>query len=248
MRARSAGLIIIAMSERRLSIDVWSDVVCPWCYVGKRRLEAALQQFEHRDSVDVRWHSFELDPSAPLVHENPGGQAERLARKYDTTVPAAQEMLDRMTRTAAEDGIEMHFERIRGGNTFDAHRLLHFAAKHGKQDALKERLMRATFTEGEPIAFRETLVKLAAEVGLDADAARTMLLGDTYADAVRADERQAAALGIRGVPFFMIDGKYGLSGAQPADVLRAALARAWQEGQAPATTAEGAACDVDGCE
>ena len=223
------------MNERRLSIDVWSDVVCPWCYVGKRRLESALAQFEHRDSVDLRWHSFELDPSAPLVHENPGGQAERLARKYDTTVPAAQEMLDRMTRVAAEDGIDMHFERTRGGNTFDAHRLLHFAAEHGKQDALKERLFRATFTEGEPIAYRETLVKLAAEVGLDADAVRTMLLGDAYAEAVRADERQAAALGIRGVPFFMLDGKYGLSGAQPADVLRAALERAWQEGQARAT-------------
>jgi predicted DsbA family dithiol-disulfide isomerase len=230
--------MFVVMSERRLSIDVWSDVVCPWCYVGKRRLESALALFEHRDSVDVRWHSFELDPSAPLVHDNPGGQAERLARKYDTTVPAAQEMLDRMTRTAADDGIEMHFEKIRGGNTFDAHRLLHFAAQHGKQDVLKERLFRAIFTEGEPIAYRETLVKLAGEVGLDPDAVRTMLLGDAYADAVRADEKQAAALGIRGVPFFMLDGKYGLSGAQPADVLVAALERAWQAGQAGAAHVE----------
>ena len=230
--------MFVVMSERRLSIDVWSDVVCPWCYVGKRRLESALAQFEHRDSVDVRWHSFELDPSAPLVHDNPGGQAERLARKYDTTVPAAEEMLDRMTRTAADDGIEMHFEKIRGGNTFDAHRLLHFAAQHGKQDVLKERLFRAIFTEGEPIAYRETLVKLAGEVGLDPDAVRTMLLGDAYADAVRADEKQAAALGIRGVPFFMLDGKYGLSGAQPADMLVAALERAWQAGQAGAAHVE----------
>ncbi len=209
------------MNERRLSVDVWSDVVCPWCYVGKRRLEAALAQFDHRAAVDVRWHSFELDPSAPLLHEEPGGQAGRLARKYDTTEAAAQEMLDRMTRTAAEDGITMDFARIRAGNTFDAHRLLHFAAEHGLQDALKERLFRATFTEGEPIAYRETLVKLAGEVGLDADAARTVLLGDAYAEAVRGDERQAAA-----------------------------LERAWSEGKAGATAGgeDGAACDVDGCD
>lgn len=242
------------MSERRLSVDVWSDVVCPWCYVGKRRLEAALAQFEHRAAVEVRWHSFELDPSAPLVHEGPGGQAGRLARKYDTTETAAQEMLDRMTRTAAEDGITMDFGRIRAGNTFDAHRLLHFAAEHGLQDALKERLFRATFTEGEPIAYRETLVRLAGEVGLDADAARTVLLGDAYADAVRGDERQAATLGIRGVPFFILDGKYGVSGAQPADVLKAALDRAWSEGEHDGNADSsgdgegGAACDVDGCD
>jgi predicted DsbA family dithiol-disulfide isomerase len=235
------------MSERRISIDVWSDIVCPWCFVGKRRLDRALAEFAHRDAVDVRWHAFELDPSAPRSHE--GGYVERLARKYGTDTAAAQAMIARMVAVAADDGITLDFERARPGNTFDAHRLVHFAAGRVLQPALEERLFRATFTEGLPIGDRETLVGLAADVGLDEEQARAVVFSDAGADAVRADEAHAAELGIRGVPFFILDGKYAISGAQPAELLGEALEHVWREaGEAAAVTASGPACDADGCD
>ncbi len=239
------------MESRRLTVDVWSDVVCPWCFVGKRRLEAALATLPWRDAVDVRWHAFELDPSAPASAAGLGSQAERLARKYHVTPAAAQQMIDRMIDVGRQDGIAFDFERSQSGNTFDAHRLLHQATQEGRQGALAERLFRAYFTEGAAVGDRETLLRLAEEAGLDGERARAVLFGDAWADAVRADERQAAALGVRGVPFFVLDGKYGISGAQPAELLREALERAWAEGSAMVAAsgvAEGAVCDADGCD
>lgn len=220
------------MRERRLQLDVWSDIVCPWCFVGKRRLDRALADFAHRDAVDVRWHAFELDPAAPQSYEGEGSYADRLGLKYGTDVAEAQAMIDRMVRVAAEDEVTLDFERARTGNTFDAHRLLHFAAAQGRQGALEERLFRACFSEGQPIADRETLVALAADVGLDAEEARAVVFSDAYADAVRADEAQAGELGIRGVPFFVLDGTYAISGAQPTELMREALERAWQDSSA----------------
>jgi predicted DsbA family dithiol-disulfide isomerase len=228
-----------------MHVDIWSDLVCPWCYVGKRRFEAALARFAHRDEVEVTWHSFELDPSAPPSHEQ-GTYASRLARKYATSVERAQGMIDQMTKTAAGEGLSFDFERARPGNTFDAHRLLHFAKIHGKQDALKERLLRACFTDGEPIGDRETLVRLANEVGLDDEQARATLLSDAYAADVRADEADAQAIGITGVPFFAIAGKYGVSGAQSPDVLLEVLERARAETQPIDAVAGGDACSPDG--
>jgi predicted DsbA family dithiol-disulfide isomerase len=210
-----------------LSVEIWSDVVCPWCYIGKRRFEAALARFEHRDEVEVTWHSFELDPSAPATRTGP--RVEMLAAKYGMSVEQAQAMHDQMTETAAAEGLAFAFDDAKDGNTFDAHRLIHLAAEHGLQDAAKERLMRAYFTEGEPIGDRETLIRLAAEIGLDAGQAREALEGDAHADAVRADEDLARRLGISGVPFFVLDRRYGVSGAQPADLLLQALERAWEE-------------------
>ena len=207
-------------------VEVWSDVVCPWCYIGKRHLEQALEGYEHRDEVAVRWRSFELDPSAPATRE--GDYAGRLAAKYGVPRHQAQAMVDSMTARGAGVGVDFRFDRSRPGNTFDAHRLLHLAAERGVQTALKERLFAATFTDGEPIADRDTLVRLASEAGLDADEARAVLASDAYADAVRADERQAAAYGIRGVPFFVVDGTYAASGAQPPEVLREMLEQARQ--------------------
>ena len=231
-----------------MRVEIWSDVVCPWCYVGKRRFEQALAAFPHRDEVEVVWRSFELDPSAPA--ERTEGQALHLAQKYGRTLEQAQEMLDSMTATAAQEGLDFRLDVMRGGNTFDAHRLLHLAAGRGVQDPLKERLMRATFTEGEPVADHETLVRLAAEAGLDAAEARAVLAGDRYADEVRADEREAQRFGISGVPFFVVDRTYGVSGAQPADVLTQVLERAWAD-RAPVqlVAAGGAApgCDGDSC-
>jgi len=230
-----------------MHVEIWSDIACPWCYVGKRRFEAALAAFEHRDEVRVTWRSFELDPGAPA---EAGRQAAHLARKYGRTPEQAQEMLDAMTATAADEGLSFRFDLMRAGNTFDAHRLLHLAKERGVQDAVKERLLRAYFTEGEAVGDRDTLVRLAAESGLDADEVRAALDEGRYVGAVRADEAEAQALGIRGVPFFVVDRRYGVSGAQPADVLRQVLDRAWSE-RAPLIPvvggADATACGPDGC-
>ncbi len=208
-----------------MKVEIWSDVVCPWCYVGKRRFEAALSRFDHRDEVEVVWRAFELDPSAPAVRDS--AYAERLASKYAMSVPDAQAMIDRMVAAGAQDGLDLRFDRAAAGNTFAAHRLLHLAHDRGVQDALKERLLAATFTEGAAIGDPEVLEVLAVEVGLDADEVRSALDGDAFAAEVRADERRATALGITAVPFFVIDGTLGVSGAQPPDVLLDVLEEAW---------------------
>ena len=207
-----------------MRVEIWSDVVCPWCYVGKRNFEAALADFEHRDDVEVTWRSFELDPSAPAERE--GDYATHLAGKYGMSRDQARNMMDSMTGKGASVGLVLDFERARPGNTFDAHRLLHLASEKGLQEALKERLLRANFSEGAPVGNRETLVRLAAEVGLPADEAAAVLDSDAYAADVRADEELAMDLGISAVPFFVIDRKFGIPGAQPPDVILQALRRA----------------------
>jgi predicted DsbA family dithiol-disulfide isomerase len=234
----------------KLRIDIWSDIACPWCYVGKRRLEQALERFPHRSDVEVVWRAFELDPAAPPVRDTAQSYAERLARKYGTTPSEAQGMIDRMVDTAAQDGLTFRFDRIRPGNTFDAHRLLHLAHERGTQDALKERMLRAYMTEGQAIGDRDVLVALAREAGVDETEARDVLDGDRYAKEVRQDEALARELGISSVPFFVLAGRLGVSGAQPAGVLLAALERAWSELHKPEleTFAEGAACGPDGCD
>ena len=235
-----------------MRVEIWSDVVCPWCYIGKRHLESALARFEHGDEVEVLWRSFELDPGAPVERE--GGYTARLAAKYRVTEAEAEAMVDRMTRVGDDVGVDMRFDRARPGNTFDAHRLLHLAQEVGLQDALKERLLAATFTEGRPIGRLETLVEVAVEAGLDDAGSRAVLTGDRFAAEVRADERQARTLGISSVPFFVIDRTYGAPGAQHPDVLLDLLRRAWAEGgesSAPATaptpTVGDEACAGDAC-
>jgi predicted DsbA family dithiol-disulfide isomerase len=210
-----------------MKVEIWSDVVCPWCAIGKHRFEKALAQFAHRDEVEVSWHSFQLDPSSPREIE--GDLTERLATKYGVSRERAEGMHRQMTETAAADGWEFHFERARSGNTFDAHRLLHLAADRGVQDAVKERLFRGYLTDGERIGDAETLVRLGADAGLDAGEAREVLASDRYTDEVRADVRQAQAYGITGVPFFVVDRKYGVSGAQPPEALLEVLDTAWAE-------------------
>jgi predicted DsbA family dithiol-disulfide isomerase len=205
-----------------LTVEIWSDVVCPWCYIGKRRFEAAVAEFEHE--VDVVWRSFELDPGAPATREH--SAAEHLAAKYGMSLEQAQASHAQMTELAAQEGLEYHFDKARGGNSFDAHRLIHLAAAHGKQAEAQERVMRAYFTEGVAIGDREQLVALAADLGLDPDEARSVLVSDAYADAVREDERLAQRIGINGVPFFVLDRRYGVSGAQPAEILVQALEKA----------------------
>jgi predicted DsbA family dithiol-disulfide isomerase len=205
----------------RLEIDVWSDIACPWCYVGRARLAVALERFDA--DVVVRRRSFELDPAAPRERDPGRPYAERLARKYATTLAQAETMIRTMTTAGAADGLELRFDRVRPGNTFDAHRLLHLSAEHELDAALEERFFRAYLTDGEPIGDPPALARLAAEVGLAPDDVSAVLAGDRFAGAVRADEAEARRRGIHGVPFFLIAGRYGLSGAQPPDVLLRAL-------------------------
>jgi predicted DsbA family dithiol-disulfide isomerase len=225
-------------------VEIWSDIVCPWCYVGKRRFEAALAQFAHREEVTVTWRSFELDPSAPRERDVDG--ATHLAAKYGTSREQAVRMQEQMTAVAAVEGLDFRFDRARAGTTFDAHRLLHLAHAHGLQDAVKERFMRAYLTEGEPIGDPAALQRLAVEAGLPAGAVREVLVGDRYAEEVREDERTASALGITAVPFFVVDRAIGASGAQPAELLADLLRRARPE-PALEVVADGAACGPDGC-
>jgi predicted DsbA family dithiol-disulfide isomerase len=234
-----------------MQVEIWSDVVCPWCYIGKRKFEAALAAFDHRDDVAVTWRSYELDPGAPARRDLP--MVELLQKKYSMTEEQAVAANDRVTAIAAGVGLEYHLDRAAMGNTFDAHRLIHLAAAHGRGDAMKERLMAGYFTEGAAVGDTATLEQLAADVGLDTDEVRAVLAGDAFADEVRDDERQASALGVSGVPFFVIDRAYGISGAQDPDVILGALERAWADTHpgrlvdaAPGDDGA-AACDGEAC-
>jgi len=204
-------------------------VICPWCYIGKRRFEAALDAFEHRDEVRVIARSFELDPSAPRSLEVDG--ITRLAEKYGVSVEQARAMEQNIVDLAAAEGLELRFDIARRGNTFDAHRLLHLAAERGLQWELKERLMRGYFTEGVAIGERAALEPLASEVGLPPEDVWAVLDSERYGEDVREDERTAAAFGISGVPFFVVDRSLGISGAQPPEVLGELLRRGWSAAQ-----------------
>ncbi|HVL97945.1 MAG TPA: DsbA family oxidoreductase [Egibacteraceae bacterium] len=225
-----------------MQIEIWSDVVCPWCFVGKRRFEAALARFPHAHAVEVTWRSFELDPSAPRER---GVAVEHLAAKYGVSRPEAQAMHDRMTRVAAAEGLAFRLDIARPGNTFDAHRLLHLAGEQGVQDAVKERLLAAYLCEGQPVGNVAVLARLAADAGLDPEEARAVLAGDAYAGEVRADEATARALGITSVPFFVVDRAYGVAGAQSPEVLTELLEAVWAE-SLPDTTGQEDAARVTG--
>ena len=227
-----------------MHVEIWSDIACPWCYVGKRRFEAALAEYEHRDEVTVTWRSFELDPGAPA--ERPHDNATHLAQKYGVSREQAVAMNERMTGTAAGEGLEFNLDVARGGNTFDGHRLVHLAAAHGAQDAMEERLMRAYLTEGELISDRATLERLALEVGLPEDEVRDVLTTDRYTAEVREDERTAAQLGIHAVPFFVVDRAVGASGAHPPAQLLELLRQARAQNPPIPVTAAADTCDVDG--
>lgn len=232
---------------KTLAIDVWSDIACPWCYVGKRHLEAALARFEHASAVTIHWRAFELDPSAPAVLDTHTSYAERLARKYGRSVAQAEGMIAHMVSVAAQDGLEMRFDRIRPGNTFDGHRLIHLAAAQGRGGEAKERLLRAYFTEGLAVGDRSTLQALGEELGLDGGAVAEMLASGQHSEAVRGEEAEARRLGISGVPFFVLGGRYGVSGAQPADVLLQALRTAWDALPEEPETLAGETCGPEGC-
>jgi predicted DsbA family dithiol-disulfide isomerase len=213
-----------------MQIEIWSDIVCPWCYLGKRRFERALTSFDHRDEVEVVYRSFELDPSAERGVTTP--TVELLAGKYGMTAQQAEDAQRQMTERATLDGLDFQLDGLRSGNTRDAHRLLHLAKDHALQDELTERLHRAYFTEQRSIFDHGSLQQLAVEAGLNHDEVRRVLDSDDYDRAVAEDEATAHALGATGVPFFVLDRRYGISGAQTAEAITAALDSAWADAQA----------------
>lgn len=234
-----------------MRIEIWSDVVCPWCYIGKRRLEKALATFEHADEVVITWRSYQLDPSAPT--EPTHTVAEWLGAKYGGGADGGRQMIDRVEAVAAEEGLLFRHHSSLRVNTLDAHRLIHLALADGGpelQGRLKEALLSAYFVETVNVADHHELTRIAIEVGLEPARIAEVLAGTAYADAVEQDIREAASLGANGVPFYVIDRKFGVSGAQAAEAFTGVLERAWAEShptlvglvEAPANV-----CGPDGC-
>jgi len=239
-----------------MKIEIWSDVACPWCYVGKRRFEAALAEFPHRDSVEVEWRSYQLDPSLPEHYD--GTELDYLSTRKGMPAAQVSQMFDHVVAQAKGEGLDFRFDKIVVANSFTAHRLIHLAAARGLQDAAKERLLSGHFEQGKDIGSTEYLTSVALELGLDADEVAALFATDKFANDVRQDFAEARALGISGVPFFVIDRKFGLSGAQPVETFRQALEQGWQESHplvmvaagaktGPADDSDGAACGPDGC-
>ena len=230
-----------------MRIDIWSDVVCPWCAIGKAHLEEALSQFSHADQVAIRWHSFELDPSAPPVRS--GNYAGMIAKKYGMDLEQAQAMVDQMTARGEDVGVDFRFDRVQPGNTFDAHRVIHLGGIRGVQDQVKSRMLRGYLSDGEAIGLPEVVHKLGVEAGLDPDEVTAVLETDAFADDVRADELLASQLQVTGVPFFVFDGRLAVAGAQPPEVLLEVLERAWSDREPQLEIiAEGEVCGPEGCE
>jgi len=230
-----------------MKVEIWSDVMCPFCYIGKRRFENALQGFPFKGEIEIEWKSFQLDPT---MKQEPGKNIHQyLAERKGFSVQKAKELNDHVTGMAAAEGLTYDFDKAIIANSFDAHRFSHFAAKQGKGDAAEESLFKAYFTEGKNIADRDTLVQLGIAIGLDGAAVKQALEENSYAQEVQQDIAEAEALGVRGVPFFVIDRKYAVSGAQSAEVFSQALNTAfaeWKKENDQFTTIPGEVCSTDG--
>ncbi len=221
----SAGFSIFLAEESMVLVEIWSDVICPFCYIGKRKFEAALQGFEQKDAVQVTWRSFQLDPA---VRFKPGQTLyEYLAERKGVTVEASRRMHERLTAAAEEVGLRYNFDMAIVANSFDAHRLTHLARERGAQDTMEERLFAAYFSEGRNIGDHDTLAGLGAEAGLDPAAVQQMLAGTRFAGEVRKEAREAESLGADGVPFFVFNRVFAVSGAQPSALFLEALEKAW---------------------
>ncbi|EFM08640.1 DSBA oxidoreductase [Paenibacillus curdlanolyticus YK9] len=232
-----------------MQIEVWSDFACPFCYIGKRRLEAGLEQFEHKNHVDVVYRSFELalDADVHIPHD----VHDMLAQKYGMTREKAVEMNANLTEQAAQVGLDFRFDTLVLTNTFDAHRLSHFGGHYGKRSEVTELLLRAYFTDSKHLGDHATLLDIAEEAGLDREEAAEALRSGRFADAVRAEEQEANQLGVRGVPFYVINRKYAVSGAQPPEVFLQALQQAWEDANPIQLVNTGGSaagvCTDDGC-
>lgn len=242
------------MTSPRLSVDIWSDISCPWCFIGKRRFEAALATVPFRDSVDVTWHSYQLDPSLPAHYD--GTEFEYLSEKKGMDPDQVKQMLEHVAAQAAEEGLHYDFGNLKVANSFTAHRLLHLAAAHGVAGQVKEALLSAQFEQGLDTGEAAVLRRIGTAAGLAEEDVVGVVESDRYTAEVQADVAQARALGVTGVPFFVLDMKYGISGAQPAEVFAEALTTAWNEisplsmvnaGHDATSGTDAPACGPEGC-
>lgn len=230
-----------------MKIEVWSDYVCPFCYIGKRRLEEALEQFPQADQVEVEFKSFELDPNAPTNDSRTIYEA--LATKYRMPIEQAKGTTAQVAAQAREVGLDYDFENMVVTGTLDSHRLTHYAKTVGKEKELSEALLQAYFVDAKHIGNHDVLLEIATSVGLDRDAVRDVLTTDVYTEDVRAEEKRASDLGITGVPFFVFDNKYGVSGAQPTEALTQVLEKVWSENNPTIQVlSNGATCTDDNCD
>lgn len=228
-----------------MKVEIWSDILCPWCYIGKREFETALNKFSHKDKVEMIWHSFELDPQAKLDYGM--DIYDILANKYNITRERSKEMNKQLVARAETVGLTYNMDLVKATNSFDAHRLVHLAKKQGLEWQMVEKLSAAYLTEGKHIGKHETLKQLAIEAGLNEDEIDTVLAGDEYAKEVREDEQESKQLGIQGVPYFVVDRKYGISGAQSNEAFLDALQQIWKEHNPESLNGE--ACTPEGvCE
>lgn len=232
-------------SSNKLKVEIWSDVMCPFCYIGKRRLESAIEKFPHKEDIEIEWKSFQLDPTTT---SQPGVDAyDYLAKRYGKDRQWSVEMHQNVTQQAKDAGLDYRFDKAVIANSMDAHRLSHLAKVHGVGNEMEEIIFRAYFTEGKDVADHATLIALGKEAGLDAEAVGSMLNSNLYADEVRQDIAEAQQIGVRGVPFFVMDQKYAVSGAQPAEVFMETLEKSWSDwagkgGNDNSGTAEGPVC------
>jgi predicted DsbA family dithiol-disulfide isomerase len=233
-----------------MKIEIWSDVVCPFCYIGKRKLEKALDKFPLKDQVEIEWKSFQLNPEEKT---NPSiNTLEHLAQSKGWSMNQTREITSNVVEMAKEQGLEFDFEKAKVANTKNAHRLIHFAKKQGKGGEMKERLLKAYFSDGENVDDPNTLIKLGADIGLNESEIKSMLASNQFDDAVDQDIYESRLIGVRGVPFFVLDRKFGISGAQPDEVFEETLEKAWSEFAKNNPVLEiksaenGESCDVDG--
>ena len=237
--------------ENKLKVQIWSDIMCPFCYIGKRRIEEALNLFEHKHAVAIEWKIFQLDAS--FVASSDDNMVEHLAQKYGKGTDWAQGMLDNMTQNAKSAGLDFHFEKAVLASSFNAHRLLHLAKKHQLANDLEELLFKAYLTEGKNINDNNTLKELGVSVGLNEHDIDEVLNSDAYANDVKQDIQNANSIGVQGVPFFVFNNKYAVSGAQPATAFLETLQKAWEEGKFDSkvtliNTTDGDSCGIDGCD
>lgn len=241
---------MLKIMKDTLKIQIWSDVMCPYCYIGKRRIEEALALFENRDAVEIEWKSFQLDASFIASPED--NTIDHLAEKYRKDREWAKEMVDNMTQNAKNSGLDFDFDKAILANTFNAHRLLHFAKTQGLGGVLKELLFKAYLTDGKNVDDLDTLCDLAQEVGLDKVKANEILHSNAYADEVKQDILTAQQIGVQGVPFFVFDDKYAISGAQHVETFVKTLDKVWAEGDFTPkmimlNSDDADSCGIEGC-
>ncbi len=239
-----------------MRIEIWSDIACPWCFIGKRRFETALGRFDHKEDVDVEWHSYQLDPGLPEHFD--GTEAEYLSRSKGISVEQVRQMFTHVTQQAEGEGLRYDFDSVVVANSFTAHRFLHLAKTQGVMSEAKEALLSGHFEHGRDIADHDYLAEVGRSLGIDPALTRRVLESDEFIAEVEADIAEARALGVTGVPFFVIDRKYGISGAQAPETFAEALETAWQESHSltvlaggasrPGAEPGGAVCGPEGCD